>query len=142
MGYTHYWDSAQFKQESFERLGESTKSVITLAVAQGIMVDREYDDADTPPLIDSDKIVFNGRGEEGHETFRLEREVSGFNFCKTAYKPYDAVVVAVLILAHYYNPDFYWSSDGDSGDFAAGLALAKEVVPAIAAFGVETADSE
>ena len=139
MGYTHYWRTTKFKDEQWARLCESTKKVITLAVEQGIMVDREDDDEDQPPLICDSLITFNGRGDEGYETFYFQKNNTTFQFCKTGLRPYDAVVVAVLILAHYYDNDFYWSSDGDRDDFDDGLALANEFVE-ILELGNETAD--
>lgn len=58
------------------------------------------------PEIGNERIVFNGDGSKGedHESFILERDGNGFNFCKTARKPYDRFVKAVLIVANYYAP--------------------------------------
>lgn len=128
MGYTHYWNTARFTDEQWEKLCNATRNLITLAVKQGIYVDRECDDEDHPPLIDSKVIAFNGRGDDGHETFIFDKNIDGFQFCKTSLKPYDAVVVAVLILAHHFNNDFVWISDGDAEDFDAGKELAVQAL--------------
>jgi len=73
-------------------------------------------------------IRFNGKDDEGHETFMLTPDPSDFNFCKTAQKPYDLVVVAILcLLAH--RTDTGVSSDGDRSDWAEGLKLAQRVAP-------------
>ncbi len=52
-----------------------------------------------------------------------------WDFCKTACKPYDRMVVACLILAKEMGIITDWSSDGDeqSGDFIAGNALLRDV---------------
>ena len=62
----------------------------------------------------------------------LSLGATGFNFCKTAAKPYDLVVTAILVLAeHFSEGHFKVSSDGDPEDWAEGLALAREVVPGV-----------
>lgn len=125
MGYTHYWRTTAFNAAQWEKLCNATKNVIMEAVRDGIYVDRECDDQDQPPLIRPTLIAFNGRGDSGYETFYFQKDNATFQFCKTACKPYDDVVVAVLILAHHFCPDFTWESDGDATDFEAGKDLAE-----------------
>ena len=49
----------------------------------------------------------------------------GFEFCKTAYKPYDLIVTAVLSLAKYYfKDDIDIGSDGGNSDWDDGVKLA------------------
>ena len=57
---------------------------------------REFDRPNQKPKITESIIVFNGRGNDGHETFVLQRNMQGFNFCKTAEKPYTAAVKEIL----------------------------------------------
>ena len=63
--------------------------------------------------------MFNGKGDNAHEPFIFPGE-SGFNFCKTAYKPYDTVVVACLFVARdYFAPDqLEIASDGEAEENA------------------------
>lgn len=71
------------------------------------------------PIIDNSDIIFNGDADkdEDHETFQLSKCNSGFQFCKTARKPYDRYVKAVLVVANYYAPDaLNVSCDGDDED--------------------------
>ena len=75
-------------------------------------------------------IRFNGKGEEGHETFMLTPDSQEFNFCKTAQKPYDIVVVAILCLLAHHTSGVTVSSDGGISDWTDGLALAQRVEPA------------
>jgi hypothetical protein len=71
-------------------------------------------------------ICFNGddRDDQGmaHETFYLARECeedNDFQFCKTARKPYDWLVVAALLLAEKHCPGCWEiSSDGSEEDWA------------------------
>ena len=70
-------------------------------------------------------IRFNGRGNEGHETFILFKQKPKseswqrnskeyFYFCKTARKPYDVAVGLVLLRAEKNAPGVLKvSSDGD-----------------------------
>lgn len=79
------------------------------------------------PLIDDDCIMFNGVGEQGHETFVLYRlppakqpwMLTGnpFAFVKTARKPYDLAVCLMLLAAFMIAPDVLLiSSDGEWED--------------------------
>jgi hypothetical protein len=91
MGYTHYWKI----NEPIERQMRSTsckresRRLLETAVDAGIPIDDESTDG---------TIAFNGVDGNSHETFFIQVGDTGFNFCKTAEKPYDAVVTASLIL--------------------------------------------
>ena len=51
-------------------------------------------------------------------------EPTYFNFCKTAYKPYDAVVTAILIRAKViYGDSVQIRSDGDWSEWQSGRDL-------------------
>ena len=66
-----------------------------------------------------------------HETFLLTRKDSGnFNFCKTARKPYDLMVCAVLFLAKYHLKDkIKISSDGDMEDWKPAIEFVESLFP-------------
>ena len=71
------------------------------------------------PVIDNDSIIFNGDASKGedHETMVLDRKGGGFQFCKTARKPYDRYVKAILCVANFYAPGaLEVSCDGDDED--------------------------
>jgi len=79
-------------------------------------------------------INVNGKGDDGHETFVLREHFNenlaneGFNFCKTAQKPYDLVVVACLaILKHRLGDCVRVSSDGSAKDWTDGVNYARKV---------------
>lgn len=66
------------------------------------------------PVFDGVMVDFNGRDGEkdlGHETFRIEKHRQDWDFCKTARKPYDLLVVACLIAA-WQILDYRFTSDG------------------------------
>lgn len=89
---------------------------------------REHDDIDTKPEINKDHVRFNGKLEQGHETFMLTRtqeiqsylkdQTMAFEFCKTRQDPYDKFVVACLIWAKMvFGNDVKISSDGEISDW-------------------------
>ena len=103
MGYTHYWRQLRdFTDTEWQELMRLTK-LITASSGRDIILS-EFN-------INNEEIRFNGYGEEGHETFlitkkkRAKRQYEeqeaydrqgAFEFCKTAHKPYDKYVTAVL----------------------------------------------
>jgi len=128
MGYTHYFKKAGLKRVSDEDWSQFECEVKRAIAKCEVPVAFEYDEAHKLPIVDGALIKFNGIGDDGHETFYLERNLSDFEFCKTANKPYDILVVAVLALAKDIFGDWFdVSSDGDSEDWEAGVKLASEV---------------
>lgn len=140
MGYTHYWNQKRnFTPAEWRAITADTRAVLD---NPSLGIDLLYeDDSNEPPLVDDDVIRFNGRLDDGHETFILERKrrakwdyedadeykrYGAFEFCKTARKPYGAVVTAVLLIARHVAPGaIKLSSDGDNTDWARGLAMAQ-----------------
>ena len=123
MGYTHYFTTNDtLDHDKFKQFSNDVQSIIDSA---NIPLAYEYDAPNDKPIINHETIRFNGVADDGHETFLLERDNIGFEFCKTAYKPYDFIVTAVLSLAKYYfNNDIDISSDGDCSDWEKGVLLA------------------
>jgi hypothetical protein len=76
----------------------------------------ECDAPEDPPIVNHKEVWFNGKGEDSHETFVLQRyqKPDQFNFCKTARKPYNIVVAEILLGVRAIAPDWLTiSSDGD-----------------------------
>lgn len=122
MGYTHYWNAPN------EPLEDELLADIRKVVNHGFestIIQREDDEAE-PPIATSDNIFFNGIDGDGHETFCFDTN-GGWTFCKTARKPYDRYVVAILALIGEHIPSFDWTSDGEPEDHADGLVLLKEL---------------
>lgn len=83
------------------------------------------------PEIGNDAIRFNGDASKGedHESFILEREGNGFQFCKTARKPYDRYVKAVLVVANMIAPgalDISCDGDNEDGCWDEGVSIANQ----------------
>jgi len=133
MGYTHYWNKHTFSHEVWAKIKADIQQLIE---ASTIPLAREYDDAASKPEILDNYIRFNGVGDDGHETFVLEQEIGGFEFCKTARKQYDELAVACLIIAHHHDNAFTWSSDGTPEEQVNGFTVAKQVNPDIEHLGL------
>ena len=136
MGYTHYWDETPTNEQAWRKFTGAIKEMVDRH-NQELPIDWEYDEPNKPPQIDENAVRFNGRDEDGHETFLIPRVGNRWEFCKTARKPYDVYVVACLILLHHYNPEFTWSSDGDTQEeFQISYTWAKEVEPEVSELGL------
>lgn len=140
MGYTHYWDRDAKNVGSaylFGKLALDVKSVIARANTEGIVICGAMGEGE--PEFTEGYFAYNGSQVGGldHETFYWEalpeqpdwqRKHFGnsriFTFCKTAYKPYDAVVTATLIRAKVvYGKLVDISSDGSWSEWQAGRDL-------------------
>ena len=144
MGYTHYWRQLRdFTDTEWQELTRLTK----LITADGVGSERvkpvlATSGPNDPITINNKVIMFNGIGEDGHETFLINKKKrakadyeeqeaydrqGAFDFCKTAQKPYDKYVVAVLcalynMFGHYnMTPMSEITSDGNSDDWKEGM---------------------
>jgi hypothetical protein len=143
MGYTHYFTKTRESRDNellFEMFSIGVRKIINYAVemdgleiADGLGEELGKWEADT-------QIVrFNGYGSDSHETFLFSVDADGFGFCKTARKPYDAVVTACLIhMKEIYGAlvdigsDGYWSEWSDGARLyrnATGLTAENPLTP-------------
>lgn len=59
-----------------------------------------------------------GKGKGSYETLSIENKKTAFAFCKTAYRPYDLVVTAILVaLKHHFGDNVVVDSDGEQKDW-------------------------
>jgi len=131
MGYTHYWRQLRdFTDTEWQELTRLTKLITVGARATALLDPDEFN-------IDNEEIRFNGVRDDAHETFLItkkkrpkadyeEQEAydrqGAFEFCKTAHKPYDKYVVAVLCAVYRVQQDIMnISSDGNTADWTEGL---------------------
>ena len=119
MGYSHYWQPEEdtkeftFSGENWQKIKDALLKIVRQADSQGI---------DLELGMDREVIWINGV-DESHENFVITKSISGFSFCKTARKPYDSVVTALLIYAHSIAPSLEISSDGETEDWYEGKYL-------------------
>jgi hypothetical protein len=126
MGFTHYWRRPD-KLVPAKAWDAFIADVRKIFKAHEGLIAREYDLPDRAPVADDTEVRFNGIGPDGHETFHLTRDFEPcqwrkddedqFAFCKTARKPYNQVVTAVLsCVEHHLGDTFNVSSDGEDGE--------------------------
>ena len=107
MGYTHYWRHGRMDAQAWEDLKDDARRI---AEASGLHLVYAIGGEN------GDTFVVNGIEDDAHEDFILNPWGTEFTFCKTARKPYDAVVGAVLIAAKDRLGDgFRVTSDGRWG---------------------------
>jgi len=128
MGYTHYWyRKKEIPQDRFDIIYHNfyTAYLKLQGDKKSILGNGAGEEA-TLPEITSQNIIFNGRGDDAHETVYFPRVLTrkdmnsvkpekGFylDCTKTARKPYDFYVMVFLIIAKFFlQDDIKISSDG------------------------------
>lgn len=136
MGYTHYWTfrkplkgKTQIVEKLYQRaLRDCQRTIKAYYSINGGL--SGYSAHTVVGLYGG--LYVNGKGDNMHEPFILREHYTeniNFNFCKTAQKPYDTVVVACLaILKHHLKDLIVVSSDGDSDDWKKGVNLGRLVL--------------
>lgn len=121
MGYTHYWKKTEeLPQDVWEDFIPEAAQIMK---ESGVALGDNLGNVDSKPVITQDVLSFNGIAPDDYETFSLNRMKEDFNCCKTQYRPYDKVIVAILMLAEQCFDGFSWSSDGDAEDHKEGKEL-------------------
>jgi hypothetical protein len=139
LGYTHYhYQKPVLNQKKFDRFSEAVNKLLESDEAKQLLA-LESDNEFAPASVTNQEVRFNGKGEDGHETFLFKRETKvadyqedkkmAFSFCKTARKPYDKYVVACLIVAKIiFGKDVKISSDGEIENWQEGKGLVEKVM--------------
>lgn len=112
MGYTRYWHRTKKKIDADFIV--AVCDVIADCNSKGIAIRDGYGEGN--PIVTLDVIAINGDGEKGldHETLFFDDKETGFNFCKTARKPYDYAVRKILKYAEENGFITDVSSDGEN----------------------------
>ena len=155
MGYTHYYDYAP------EAISPKQAMLLCIDVADIIEYSQveitgwDQNGSEEPEMNPEGRIAINGCSDDGHESFIInfsaptkpesidrylnflyekfiERDRRISAFCKTAHKPYDEIVTAILLRAADLIPDFNISSDGYWYDWSPGRDLYSNL------FGIES----
>jgi hypothetical protein len=125
MGYTHYWSHGDIDPQKWAVLMADTRRVILATV-----VPLAGGDGTGAFTLNSEELTLNGDAatDDDYETFQLTPRATGFDFCKTARRPYDAVVGAILLRAYHLIAGFSLSSDGriDGEDWEEARHLYRE----------------
>lgn len=111
MGYTRYWERTE--KPITDDFIKEVEEIIIDSAKKGIAI-RGWDGSGKP-ILNLTRIALNGNGKAdkdlSHESFVIDDEI-GFQFCKTARKPYDYTVRKILKLAKDYGLVTKVSSDG------------------------------
>lgn len=130
MGYTHYFTTPEIEESLWSTLAEDLRDLFEVAAALEYSLGFESD-SDEPTFVGEKLVRFNGKGEEGYETFILRREGTS-SFVKTNRRKYDDVVTAALLILKYHVPNARISTDGNQADWEPGLRLANGIIGASA----------
>lgn len=117
MGFTHYWNHGIIDSEQWRAVATEAHRLFAEAEERGIQLAEEYDLPDSKPEVNEEYIQFNGVFDDGHETFRISRNSTDFDFCKTARKSYDYVVGRLLKFCAETVPSFEWRNDDMKGNY-------------------------
>jgi hypothetical protein len=141
MGYTHYIRRDIVRSSgpgAYLRFTNGVEKIFAEAKTRGIEIGDAFGESTTPEISET-RVAFNGMGDDAHETFAWDAVVSSqpahaagqpmlSDFCKTAEKPYDTVVVAVLLwLKDCYTDAVDISSDGYWSEWYDGRDLFRTV---------------
>ena len=127
MGYTHYFETVEtIDKNTWKQITDGFGKILTTT---NVRICGSDGHTDTPIKINENLISFNGFSSDSHETMVLQREKSDWNFCKTAMKPYDEVVVALLSLVMTLTDNVKVSSDGEIEDWKEGKDLLYKSIP-------------
>tara|TARA_R100000789_G_scaffold95346_1_gene95827 strand:- start:400 stop:828 length:429 start_codon:yes stop_codon:yes gene_type:complete len=131
MGYTHYWRQYDgFNSDKWDTLVQHSLHLQAAVYPSAKLADVEMSDF---------RISFNGVKPQNHEYFVLDRVMSPpnstdvqkehyFDFCKTAQKPYDLMVMCVLLVANALEPDVItYATDGAGSDWQPAIDLVNKV---------------
>ena len=126
MGYTHYWTPKVATDKEWNELVKVTKTLHknlpnNIKICGGM--------GDGKPEFSKTMIDINGDDTQGldHETFRLKPNRDDWNFCKTACKPYDLLVCAILLAAEEIL-GYEVSSDGQLDDWKPAINFYMQTV--------------
>lgn len=113
MGFTRYWERTDVPIGN--NFIAEVNSILIDCAKKGIAI-RNWN-GENRPEISKDRIALNGNENCGldHESFVID-DKKGFNFCKTARKPYDYAVREILKVAEKYCLVFNVSCDYPSNE--------------------------
>lgn len=112
MGYTRYWHRTE--KPITQEFVDAVNNIIAESRKKGITIRNGLGKGE--PIVTLDKVVFNGNGDcdLDHETCAFTNTEKGFDFCKTARKPYDYTGREVLKVAEQMSIVTNVSSDGEN----------------------------
>lgn len=112
MGYTNYWEcETDFTDDEWNAVCEEAQYIKEIDSPYQENMFRTLDSVNIINDITFENISFNGVGDNGHETFILEKKATDFSFCKTNELPYDIYVWHLLTFCQMIKKDFHARRD-------------------------------
>lgn len=112
MGYTNYYTIKEGIKSFSDDFVLTCNEIIKQS---GIAIGDGMDEGGEPE-VSCKRICLNGIGKDACETFCIDIDDPGWNFCKTCHNPYDVVVKAILILATANGYLADWHFDGNTSE--------------------------
>lgn len=130
MGYTNYYKIHAQENNSFPiEFVNGVRLIVENSPCKIVGWDNE--DLESKAEITETRIALNGAGDEGHESFIMNPFYTDFDFCKTAQKPYDVVVKAILLFAErkfsILQENFSFDGNRNEKEFRGAVALLKKL---------------
>lgn len=123
MGYTHYISDINLGPNAIGDWVYAANKIIQKYNDIVIDSDDRIVECGRQNWIEKDDIIFaNGYEDNGHETLYISNTMGNSNFCKTARKPYDSVVVASYLYGAITHGASF-STDGYRDDLTNGINL-------------------
>ena len=133
MGYTHYWHQrCDIGKDAWGTIVEDVAVILAfIEHEQGVPLASWIGAGGSRPLLNAREIAFNGLGDDQHESLVIQpaRTDSSSWFCKTARKPYDLAVTAVLSYLSSVAETHYVTSDGHGAEWLAGVEAVRQALP-------------
>jgi hypothetical protein len=114
MGYTRYWTRTD--KPITQSFVDTVNKIIEDCRSKGITIRNGY--GEDEPIVTLNLISINGTHENdlSHETFFMSNDGDGWNFCKTARKPYDYAVREIIKAAEKEKLITDVASDGENNE--------------------------
>lgn len=138
MGYTQYQTQKRsFTSDEWREVTADIREILSYVENMlGVPLGNGMGESGTRPDFNMKEIMFNGIGDDAHETFVLHRVrckeyeggTLGWSCTKTARKPYDVAVTACLCYLASVTETHTVSSDGQGSDFMLGLDAARKAL--------------
>ena len=124
MGYTHYYSGPRVITEA------ALEDIQKIIDASGVPIMGGDGSDGSEPTLTLELVNLNGREDDSHENFAVSTtgDSIDWGFCKTARKPYDKVVGAILLRIREDSPQFNISSDGSWSEWRPARRLFTKVM--------------
>lgn len=118
MGYTHYWRHTKLNDEAWSEFLDDVIKIVNDPQIKELLADGR---GEREPEVFDIAVRFNGKSPDDYETFTFLQSGTGFDFCKTAQRPYDMAVCLVLLRAkERFGDSIIVSSDGSWEEWSLG----------------------